>query len=422
MRVCSPAAATFVFILQSNHLIRYLSFWIFRYLCKEAPYGGELSFSEENMRGMHNADLCGNLGNLVHRATHLCGKYCDGVVPDVPAPATPPIDLQAIFDSYRTKMNNFELQGGAYVAIQAFSEVNGYLQEEAPWLKKGDEHAEARQIAVRATLEAIYALTHLLLPFLPHGAAKIFEKLNTKPGDLVTLGKDCRNLTIGTNVVVGDVLYTRSVSEADMQDADNATSKKKESHAEAQKRKKEAKAQMIAASKKGEQGDQPEFTKIDVRVGKIVKVWNHPEADKLFCEQIDLGEETGPREIASGLRNFYTLEEMQDRKVLVVCNLKSAKIVGFASNGMVLCAKTEDGIKVELVCPPEDATIGERVFVEGLSGEPVSSTQVKKKKIWEAVAKDLRTGEGGVATWSGKSIQTKAGPCKVASLVGAPIS
>ena len=73
-------------------------------------------------------------------------------------------------------------------------------------------------------------------------------------------------------------------------------------------------------------------------MGKIVKVWNHESADKLFCEEIDVGED-GPREIASGLRGHYTLEDMQDRLVLVVCNLKAAKIVGFSSNGMVLAAK-----------------------------------------------------------------------------------
>ena len=70
-----------------------------------------------------------------------------------------------------------------------------------------------------------------------------------------------------------------------------------------------------------------------------MQVWHHPDADKLFCEEIELGEEGGPRQIASGLREHYTLEEMQDKKVLVVANLKAANIVGFKSNGMVLAAK-----------------------------------------------------------------------------------
>ena len=70
-------------------------------------------------------------------------------------------------------------------------------------------------------------------------------------------------------------------------------------------------------------------------------MWNHPDADKLFCEEINVGEET-PRQIASGLRDYYSFEDLQDRKVLVVCNLKSSKLVGFVSEGMVLAAKVSD--------------------------------------------------------------------------------
>ena len=144
-------------------------------------------------------------------------------------------------------------------------------------------------------------------------------------------------------------ILRKSLSEGEIKDAQAAKAKKKESFEEAQRRKKEKRAKEIASSKKGQQSapDQPEFTKIDIRVGKIIKVWNHESADKLFCEQIDVGEETGPREIASGLRQHYTLEDMQDREVLVVCNLKAAKIVGFVSNGMVLAAKVRrNGVKL----------------------------------------------------------------------------
>lgn len=374
---------------------------------------------------MHNADLCGTLGNLVHRATSLCVKYSGSVVPDVPPPTEklPIPDLGKILDEYNAKMNNFELQGGANVAIQGFRDINGYLQDAAPWHIRDDNRAQ--QIIVRAALEAIYALAHLLLPFLPEGGTKIFEKLGTQPVHLNELSRDCRNLKPGTPVVVGDILYHPAQSSEEEKLAAKAA--KKESHAEAQRRKKEEKAKQVAASKKaggGEDDDtnQPEFTKMDIRVGQIVKVWNHPEADKLYCEHIDLGEESGPREIASGLREYYSLEEMQDRKVLVVCNLKAAKIVGFMSNGMVLAAKALDGSKVELVDPPADAMVGERVFIEGLSGEPVSSTQIKKKKVWESVASNLKTGDTGVAMWDGNEIRTSAGVCKAATLACAPIS
>lgn len=404
-----------------------LKFWLIRlfstcrYLCKEAPYGGELSYNIDNMREMHNADLCDTLGNLVNRATNLCKKFCDGVVPDVPAPPNAPVDLTSIIDSYAAKMDQFDLQGGAAVVMAGFRDVNGYLQTEAPWLKKGDENAEFRKIVVRATLEAIYALAHLLMPFLPVGCKHIYEKLGKEPVSLTDLNRDCRSLTAGTSIQVGQVLYEKMLSD-DEKNRKGASGKKKESYEEAQKRKKEKKAAAIASSEKGRgAANQSDFTKMEIRVGKIIEVWNHESADKLFCEKIDVGEEGGPREIASGLREYYAIEDMQDKLVLVVCNLKASKILGFSSNGMVLAAKGEDG-KTELIEPPEGSKIGERIFIEGLEGEPFTSSQVKKRKVWATVSKDLKTIDGGVAAWQGSTIQTSSGPCKAASLVGVPIA
>jgi methionyl-tRNA synthetase len=312
------------------------------YLCKEAPYGGELSFSEDSMRDMHNADLCDTLGNLVHRVTKLCGKYCNGVIPGVPPPETAVLDFDALRTAYMAKMEAFALESGANYAIQACRDVNGYLTKEEPWKLKGDEHAEKRQVVVRATLEAVYAVAHLLLPFIPKGATEIMKKMNTEPKSLCDINSDLRNLAVGTKIDVGDILYERNQSEEEKNMSKEDASKKKQfSYEEAQRLKKEKKAKETAASKAGQKTgdvDQPEFTKIDIRVGQITKVWEHPDADKLFCEEINVGEEN-PRQIASGLRGHYTLEEMQDRKVLVVCNLKSSKIVGFVSEGMVLAAK-----------------------------------------------------------------------------------
>jgi methionyl-tRNA synthetase len=103
------------------------------YLCKEAPYGGELSFSEDSMRDMHNADLVKTLGNLVQRATVLCGKYTeDGKIPDVPSPDPPVLDFADVRKRYVAEMEAFALEGGANVAIQACRDVNGYLTVEEP--------------------------------------------------------------------------------------------------------------------------------------------------------------------------------------------------------------------------------------------------------------------------------------------------
>jgi len=150
---------------------------------------------------------------------------------------------------------------------------------------------------------------------------------------------------------------------------------------------------------------------LDIRVGKILKAWNHDEAEKLYCEEVDVGEDK-PRQIASGLRPFYSLEEMQGRTVLVLCNLKARNLVGFPSHGMVMCASNDDHTKVEFAVPPEGAQIGERVMFEGHDGEPEAENKVAKKKMFEKLAPDLKTDAAGVIEWKGATSKTSAGPCK----------
>ena len=144
--------------------------------------------------------------------------------------------------------------------------------------------------------------------------------------------------------------------------------------------------------------------------------------DRLYCEEIDVGE-ASPRQVASGLREHYSLEEMNGRRLIVVCNLKEAKMMGFTSYGMVLAAKSDTG-KVELVSPPEGAAIGERVTLEGdtSSGQPWSSARVKKYKVWETVAKDLRTDEHCVATWQGRALVVNGMKCTVTLNSNSPIA
>ena len=146
------------------------------------------------------------------------------------------------------------------------------------------------------------------------------------------------------------------------------------------------------------------FELMDVRVGKIVEAWPHPDSDKLWCEKIDVGEDE-PREIASGLRAYYPdADQLVDRKVLVVCNLKAAKLAGFASNGMVLCASSEDRETVAFVEPPEGAKLGARVLMEGQDAvEPAGANAVKKKKLMEKAAEELKAVDG-TATAHGKPL------------------
>lgn len=159
----------------------------------------------------------------------------------------------------------------------------------------------------------------------------------------------------------------------------------------------------------------PPITNLDIRVGRITKVWAHEEADKLYCEEIDVGEEQ-PRQIASGLRPYMNAEDLEGRLVLVLCNLKERKLVGFPSHGMVLCASNADHTEVKFVNPPIDSKVGERVTVPGFDfeseeGNPLAENPMGKKKIFEKLAPYLVTNKYGVPEFLGRPFMTSAGVC-----------
>lgn len=159
----------------------------------------------------------------------------------------------------------------------------------------------------------------------------------------------------------------------------------------------------------------PPITALDIRVGRITKVWEHPDADKLYCEEIDIGEDS-PRLVASGLRPYMSESDLNDRLVLVLCNLKARKMVGIPSHGMVLCASNVDHTTVKIVSPPVDAVVGERVTVpgfdfEGEGGVPMKENPMGKKKIFPKLAPFLVTDEYGVPSFLGKPFMTSAGVC-----------
>lgn len=141
---------------------------------------------------------------------------------------------------------------------------------------------------------------------------------------------------------------------------------------------------------------------LELKVGIIVKAWKHPEAEKLYCEEIDLGEESGPRTICSGLRPFYADEAaLMGQRVIVVCNLKPRTMIGVKSNGMVVCCSNQDHTSVELLNPPESAKIGDRIIVSGdnYQAEPLAPGPVGKKKILETIMPDWKTNADCIACY-----------------------
>jgi tRNA-binding EMAP/Myf-like protein len=210
--------------------------------------------------------------------------------------------------------------------------------------------------------------------------------------------------------------------------------------------------------------NQDAFTKILLKVGVIEEIMEHPEADTLYVETINLGEESGSRQIVSGLKPHYPdMASLKGRKVVVSCcvlfvclvgcccflllffgrdsdffffffylfllssslqvvaNLKKANLVKVASTGMVLCAVDKETGETQIVDPPADAEIGERVFVDGFDGVAMSESAEKKKKAWRKLQPELGTDERSSCVWNGLPMRTKTGVLTVVSLKGAAL-
>eukprot|EP00026_Physarum_polycephalum_P005179 Phypoly_transcript_05209.p1 GENE.Phypoly_transcript_05209~~Phypoly_transcript_05209.p1 ORF type:complete len:575 (+),score=142.29 Phypoly_transcript_05209:231-1955(+) len=168
---------------------------------------------------------------------------------------------------------------------------------------------------------------------------------------------------------------------------------------------------------------QSNLSRVDMRVGVIRSVAKHPDAESLYVEEIDVGDGEGKtRTIVSGLVKFIPIEEMQGRRVVVVCNMKPAPLRKIVSNGMVLAASNADHTQVELVEPPEGVAPGERIYFNDQHIGKPDEVLNPKKKVLDSVLAELKTTDSCVAAFSGIPFTTSKGVCTVKSLKGASIS
>ncbi|XP_022079451.1 aminoacyl tRNA synthase complex-interacting multifunctional protein 1-like isoform X2 [Acanthaster planci] len=166
--------------------------------------------------------------------------------------------------------------------------------------------------------------------------------------------------------------------------------------------------------------EEPSITQVDLRIGRIVDVKKHPDADTLYLEQIDIGEGS-PRTVVSGLVKHVPMEEMQDRLVIMCCNLKPAKMRGVLSQAMVMCAATDD--KVEILLPPEGVVPGDRVSCDGYAlGDDFPPQMNPKKKIFEQIKPHLKTDANKVACYKGSPFKVEGkGLCVAPTLADANV-
>ncbi|XP_010450162.1 PREDICTED: methionine--tRNA ligase, cytoplasmic [Camelina sativa] len=423
------------------------------YLLTNRPEVSDTSFSWKDLQAKLNGELLSNLGNFVNRVLSFIAKPessgYGSVIPDAPGAESHPLTIslaekvEKLVAEYVEAMEKVKLKQGLKTAMLISNEGNFYLQANQFWkLYKDDKPSCA--IVIRTAAGLVHLIAQLLEPFIPSFSCEVFKQLNLPPhfslsderGEVLLASRPWEILPpshmIGTPQPLFKELVDEEVqqyrekfagSQADRRARDEAANLRDQLN---KTKLSDAKKQKASSSKSGgKPKPQPAadrevtMARLDIRVGKILKAERHPRADALYVEEIDVG--GGEiRTVVSGLVNYIPLEEMQNRMVCVLCNLKPAKMRDIVSQAMVLAASSSDGSKVELVEPPESAIIGERVTFPGFEGEPDDLLN-PKKKIFETLAVDLHTNENLVACYKDVPFTTSAGVCKVSSISNGPV-
>ena len=309
------------------------------YLMSEMPYTSDGSITYETVFERYNSDLANTLGNLVNRTVAMSNKYFDG---EIKAPsAYEAVDgelkaaaIKAVSELERL-LSEYRISDALDSVMSLARRSNKYIDETAPWVLAKDEGTKERLGTVLYNLlECIRYIAVLISPFMPETAEKIFEQINTDVKSYASL-KEFGGLKVGGKVGRAVPLFSRLDSKKLLDDIALAAEK-------AQKAEK-------APENTAQIEEKPEisiddFAKVELRVAKVKACEPVKKAKKLLKLTLDDG--VGERTVASGIAQYYKPEDLIGHKVILVANLKPAKLCGVESCGMILAADSGDSVRV----------------------------------------------------------------------------
>ena len=326
------------------------------FVLHEMPFENDGVVTWELMVERMNSDLANTLGNLVNRTISMSNKYFDGVVKD--AGVSEPVDdeLKAVINAapgkVTEKMDKLRVADAITEIFTLFKRCNKYIDETMPWALAKEEEKKPRLATVLYNLmDGIRVGATLLDSFMPETSEKILAQINAPKGELETLkAGDYPN---DTKVVEKpEILFARIDEEEFMKKIHE-----KEAAQAAEAEKAEAPEDVIDIEAKPEITFD-DFMKMQFQVGEIIACEEVKKSRKLLCSQVRIGSEV--KQIVSGIKAHYSAEEMVGKKVMVLVNLKPAKLAGVLSEGMLLCAEDADG-NLALMTPEKPMPAGAEI-------------------------------------------------------------
>ncbi len=307
------------------------------FLLHEMPFENDGVITWELMVERINSDLANTLGNLVNRTISMTNKYFGGTVTDKGVTADVDADLKAVVDgtpaAVEAKMENLRVADAITEIFNLFKRCNKYIDETMPWALAKDEAQKDRLETVLYNLiDSIEKGANLLASFLPETAEKILRQTN------------------GGNVTdKPEILFARL-------DMEEVLKKVEELHPPVVEEP-EVDENVIDIEPK-EEITFDDWMKMQFQVGEIIACEEVPKSKKLLCSQVKIGSQV--KQIVSGIKAHYTPEEMVGKKVMVLVNLKPAKLAGVLSEGMLLCAEDAEG-NLALMTPEKDMPAGAEI-------------------------------------------------------------